>query len=266
MLTIGLVGCGVIGSRLASEIQNRFRTKARLIGVCDKEPHKARLLGRTLRPPVPVLTKKQIVSRSRLILETASAQAVGEILPEIVKQRKALLTLSASGLLRYPRLLQKAVKAQIPLYVPSGALAGLDGVKAGRVGKLISVTLKTRKPPRALIGAPGVGKMNLLSLKRPRLIFSGSASRAISLFPQNINVAATLALAGIGAKRTRVQIIADPSLRTNIHEITVVGQFGRLIARTENRPSKENPKTSQLAVDSAVTTLRQILDPFRIGT
>ncbi len=167
-----------------------------------------------------------------------------------------------------PGRLREAVRKGIPLYLPSGALAGLDGIKAAASGHLRSVTLTTRKPPRSLAGAPGIlrRKIRLDKLRKPMVVFQGSARQAAKEFPQNINVAATLALAGVGAARTRVKIIADPGIRTNIHEVEAVGDFGRLTARTENRPSPANPKSSLLAVRSAVATLRQILNPLKVGT
>ena len=178
------------------------------------------------------------------------------------------MILSSGGLLQHTGLLRRAAARKVPVYLPSGALVGLDGIKAASMGRLKSVTLTTRKPPSSFAGAPGVTrrKVRLSDIRTPRVLFQGSASRAVEDFPQNINVAATLALAGIGAKRTRVRIIADPAVRNNVHEIEAVGSFGRFAAVTENRPSPENPKTSQLAVLSAVATLNQILQPVKAGT
>ena len=225
-------------------------------------------LSARLKPAVPILNPKTLISRADLLIEAASPEAVAEILPQVIRRRKSLMALSAGGLLQNPRLIRKAAASGTPIYLPSGALAGLDAVKAARVGKLRSVTLTTRKSPKALAGAPGITrrKINLSSLKKPRVVFSGTALQAVADFPKNINVAATLALAGAGAARTRVKIVAEPGSHTNVHEVTAVGSFGKLTVRTENKPSRENPKTSQLAVYSAIATLRQILQPLRIGT
>ena len=268
MVTIGLVGCGTIGTKLAQEIQRRFKGIARLIGFYDHDPQKAARLSRRFHPAVPFLFPKQIIARCDLLIEAASAQAVEELLLEVIRQRKSILIMSTGGLLRHQALLRKAHHRRIPVYLPSGALVGLDGVKAGAIGKIRSVTLTTRKPPAAFTGAPAViqKKISLSSIRRPRLLFQGTAQKAVAAFPQNINVAATLALAGVGPKKTRVRIIADPTIHENIHEIEAQGEFGRFIARTENRPARENPKTSRLAVFSAVATLQQILQPVRVGT
>ncbi|MBI3323533.1 MAG: aspartate dehydrogenase [Candidatus Omnitrophica bacterium] len=268
MLRIGIVGCGAIGSQLAREIQRRFARTARLIGVHDIHIEKARKLGSSLHPRVPALGAGEIVRRSSLILEAASPGAVEQFLPETVRRRKSTLILSSGGLLTQGRWLRRAAAQGVPVYVPSGAILGLDGIRAAAVGRLKSVTLTTRKPPRAFRGAPGLARRKIRpeQIRAPRVLFQGSAGRAAALFPQNINVAATLALAGIGPKRTRVRIIADPRARANIHEIEATGDFGKLFIRAQNRASARNPKTSQLAIQSAVVLLGQILRPVRIGS
>ena len=267
-MTIGLVGCGTIGCRLAEEIRTRFRGTARLIGIYDRHPEAVRRLARRFHPPLPILSPKQLIARSQLLIEAASTQAVGELLPEVIRRRKAMLVMSTGGLLEHPELLRRAAARSIPIYLPSGALCGLDGIKAASMGKLRSVTLTTRKPPRAFRGAPGIKRrrIRLSGIRAPRLLFEGPASKAVASFPQNVNVAATLALAGLGPQQTRVRLIADPGTRKNIHEIEATGTFGRLTVRTENRPSRENPKTSELAVLSAIAMLKQILQPLKVGT
>ena len=239
-----------------------------MIGVHDAQPSEARRLSRSLRPSVPVLPLETLARRSDLLIEAASGKAAAGLLPVLIRRRRAALMLSTGGLLSQPDRLRTLARKGIPLYLPSGALAGLDAVKAAASGRLRSVTLTTRKSPRSLAGAPGIlrRKIRLEKLRKPTVVFRGSALRAAKEFPQNINVAATLALAGLGAIRTRVKIIADPGLRTNIHEVEAVGDFGRLTTRTENLPSPKNPKSSLLAVRSAAATLKQILNPLKVGT
>lgn len=208
-----------------------------------------------------------LIRRSDLVIEATSASAAGAIVTDALTAGRRVIAMSVGGLLplvaRLPRLLARGGE----LHVPTGAIAGLDAIKAARCGRLRRVTLTTRKPPRALQGAPGLRHPSRLrALTRPVTIFSGPASRAVKQFPQNINVAATLALAGLGASRTQVRIIADPTVRRNVHEIEAVGSFGRLTVRTENVPSARNPKTSELAVLSAQATLQQLASPWRVGT
>lgn len=256
---IGLVGCGAIGTYLAMEIRRRFKKTARLIGVCDRNPLAAKKLNQRLSRRVPRLSLPALIRASDLIVEAASPQAVPELLSWVIRFRKEVMVLSTGGLLQKPDLLKKARRLRVPIHLPSGAVAGIDGLKAHAMGKIRRVVLTTRKPLRALPLVPGAAA-------RPRGLFRGSARRAVLALPANLNVAATLSLAGVGSTRTQVRVIADPGIRHNVHEVEVVGEAGRLISRTENRPMKDNPRTSLLAAFSAVATLQEILEPIRVGT
>jgi aspartate dehydrogenase len=173
--------------------------------------------------------------------------------------------MSVGGLLLDRRWQRAASRSRARLYVPSGALAGLDAVKAMAVGRIRRMQLTTRKPPRALADAPYVHRtrLRLDRLRRPRRIFEGSARAAIRAFPQNTNIASTLTLAG--GRQARVRVVADPTIRRNVHELKVEGDCGRITCAIESRPSA-NPKTSELAVRSAIATLGRIFDPVVIGT
>jgi aspartate dehydrogenase len=128
--------------------------------------------------------------------------------------------------------------------------------------------LKTRKPPRGLKGAAYIEKneIDLTAIEKPKVLYEGPAKEACRLFPENVNVASALSLAGIGSEKTRVQIIVDPTITENIHEIHVRGEFGKLTVLTENVVSSLNPKTSALAVLSAIATLKSIIENLQIGT
>jgi aspartate dehydrogenase len=156
----------------------------------------------------------------------------------------------------------------VKIHVPSGAIVGLDAVKGAAQGRLERVVLTSRKPPLAYAGAPDVVArgIKLEDLREPLVLYEGPAREAVVRFPANVNVAAALSLAGLGADRTLVRVVADPGVERNVHEIELEGDFGRLLTRTENVPAPENPKTSYLACLSAVSTLRAISDPVRIGT
>lgn len=245
---------------LARALQRPSRRRAfTLVGLHDRDPGKATQLARLLRGRVPVLPLSMLIRRSALVIEAASAAAAPAIVARALRARRDVLAMSAGGLLpraaRWRRLAARGGR----LVIPSGAIAGLDGIKAARCGTLRRVVLTTRKPPAAFPGIPR-------GRRGPVVLFRGSAARAVRCFPQNINVAATLALAGLGATRTRVTIIADPAVRRNIHEIKAEGSFGRLTVRVENIPSRQNPKTSELAILSALATIQQLAHPWRVGT
>jgi len=161
-----------------------------------------------------------------------------------------------------------AEKTGRKVYIPSGAIVGLDNIKAAAVRPIEEVTLITKKPPRSFEGAPFITrrKINLSALNKPLLLFEGSAREAVKLFPKNVNVSASLSLAGIGPDRTKVKIIADPQTKSITHEIHVKGEFGEIMTRTFNKPFPENPKTSYIAALSAIATLRKICGNIIIGT
>lgn len=154
------------------------------------------------------------------------------------------------------------------IYIPTGAIAGIDAIRAVR-HLLDAVTLTTTKAPKALAGAPffETSGIKLDAIEDRTVIYEGSAADAVRKFPANVNVAAVLSLAGIGFEKTRVRIVADPAFTTNQHEITATGSFGTFQFTVNNVPSPGNPKTSYLAVLSAIECLRSICNGgMRIGS
>ena len=151
--------------------------------------------------------------------------------------------------------------------MPSGAIAGLDGVKGACLGAITSVTMETRKPPAGLAGAPWVveRRIDLAAIREETLIFEGPATEACRAFPANVNVLAALSLVGVGPERTRIKIFAAPGQKMNRHRITVEGEFGRLAVEVENVPS-ENPRTGKLSCLSTIALLRELGATLRVGT
>ena len=268
MVRVGLVGCGTIGSRLAVALERRYGRHARLIALHDVHRANAARLQRRLSSRPPLVSLPVLIRRSDCVLEAASAGIAGEVAWRALRAHRHALIMSVGGLLLDPRWRRALPRTRGTLHVPSGALAGLDGIKAMAAGRLTRVTLTTRKPPRALADAPYVKRrrLSLARLRRPALIFEGSARQAIAAFPQNTNVAAALALAaGRRGPSLRVRVVADPALRRNVHEIVVEGDGGRIACAIESRPSA-NPKTSELAVRSAIVTLDRLFGRVHIGT
>jgi aspartate dehydrogenase len=152
------------------------------------------------------------------------------------------------------------------IFVPSGAVAGLDAMKGAREGGITSVTMETRKPPRGLAGAPWIveRRIDLDAIRSETLVFEGPATEAVRAFPANVNVVAAVSLATVGPERTRIRIYAVPGQRRNQHRITVEGEFGRLFVEIENEPS-ENPRTGRLSYLSAIAMLRELGAPVQVG-
>ncbi len=266
-MKIGIVGCGVIGRELAQAIDREIE-EAQLVALTDINEEKAKELAGSLKEKPEILPLDELIERSDLIIEAASKDVVPSLARKVIDRGKDIMIMSVGGLLGNEDILDLAKEKDCKIYLPSGALAGLDGVKSASIGRIDSVTLTTRKPPEGLKGAPYIkrNKIDLDAITKEKVIFEGSATEAVEGFPQNINVSATLSLAGIGAEKTKVRIIADPNLKRNIHEIEVKGEFGRLISRTENLPSPKNPKTSYLACLSAIATLKGIVSSIKVGT
>jgi aspartate dehydrogenase len=168
----------------------------------------------------------------------------------------------------FERLKTVAKKNDRKVYLPSGAVAGIDAIKAAALVGLDEVLLTTKKPPAGLKGAPYIEErgIDLENINEATLIYEGPAEEAVMFFPANVNVAAVLSLAGVGEKKTRVKIIADPAIHTNQHEIKVKGAFGQMTCLTKNLPCPDNPKTSYLAALSAIKTLEKISAEVLIGT
>ncbi len=193
-----------------------------------------------------------------LVVEAASQEAVRQYAEDILRRKQSLMVMSVGAFVDiklFGRLKRLAAENGVRLVLPSGAIAGLDGIKSAGVGEIQEVVLTTTKPPK------GLG----LEVNECTIVFEGPSSEAVRKFPKNVNIAATLSLAGIGFERTRVRIIADPGATSNQHEIYVRGEFGELSAKVKNVPSPQNPRTSYLAAMSAVSAIRRFRDPVVIG-
>ncbi len=269
---IGIIGCGVIGSQLVKSIQSEtyrqeFDKKAKLVALCDLDEQKPRRLCKEFSLSVSICGVTEVIRKSDLIIEAASAEIAGEVAERCLKKGKDVLIMSGGGLLGREDILELAEQKKSHLYIPSGALAGFDAAKAAGLGRIFSAVLITRKPPKGLEGAPYVleNKIDLTDIKKERIIFSGNVMEAEKAFPQNINVAAGLSLA-LDYREITVKIITSPQFKTNSHQLILKGEFGELAIKTDNFPSPDNPKTSYLAVLSAIATLRDILGYVRVGT
>jgi aspartate dehydrogenase len=272
MLKVGVVGCGAIGTTLCKAITRGNIEGVKLVSVFDKHITQSEALAESLHCTPEVETPQQMAEHVDLIIECASTRAVPEVATTALTNGCSVMIMSVGALtdntLR-EKLVALAKKHKSKIYIPSGAVVGIDGIKAANIAGINRITLKTRKPPESLKDAPYVQEKNikLANIKKETLIFTGNVDEAIAAFPANINVAAILSLAaGPEKSNIQVEIYADPSLKRNIHEITVEGSFGRFTATIENVPSPTNPKTSYLAALSAIATLKQITNPLQTGT
>ena len=259
---IGIVGCGTIGSYVARAIGDGKVPGANLVGLADLDLAKAEELAGSLPVEVPVLETEEVIRRAELVLEAAAGPAVPELIPLCQQHDADLMVMSVGGFALDETLVDQVRAGPIRVLIPSGAIAGLDALRSAMSGRVDRVTLTTRKPPLGLAGAPHVSErqIDLSILREETVIFSGPARDAIKAFPKNVNVAVAVSLMGVGLDSTTVRVVCGPTLRSNVHELEVLGEFGKMTARTDNKPSEANPKTSALAAFSAVAMIRKYLD------
>jgi aspartate dehydrogenase len=273
--SVGLIGCGTVGTHLALAIESGSIANASLAGLFDIVDGNAKNLKSKLKssPEVYLDFDSFVGSTADIIIEAASQQAVREFGKPIIQASKDLMIMSVGALadrIFLAELLDLAAvrKGHSRIYVPTGAIAGIDAIRSVRQ-LLDSITLTTTKSPKALAGAPffATRKINLDTITKITEIYQGSAAEAVTLFPANVNVAAVLSLAGIGADKTKVRVVVDPQATTNQHEIVASGSFGDIKITVNNVTAPGNPKTSFLAVLSAIECLRSICDDaIRIGS
>ncbi|MAH21606.1 MAG: aspartate dehydrogenase [Thaumarchaeota archaeon] len=275
MIHAGMIGCGAIGTTLAGAIQDGKAGDVHLDVVYDVLPESASQLVvkfNAEKPHIAANIGEFLDHRGiTLVIEAAGQQVAKEMVPMALKAGKNVMLMSV-GALADPALLDEIYRTAsavgLKVYVPSGAITGLDGVKAALIAGIDDAMIVSSKPPEALRGAPFIVEngIELDKVKSRQKIFEGNALEAARGFPQNLNVAISLSLAGIGPSKTKVVLVADPSLKKNVHEITVRGPFGVVTAKTENSALPGNPKTSWLAALSAIRKLRDLSEPISMGT
>jgi len=266
---IALIGCGAIGNFILRKLGDF--SLIRTVYVLDHNFYRAKVMEERYPKAVAVQELKGILDECKLVVEAASGDAVRTYGTTILTHGVDFMVMS-SGAFADTTLFQKltklAYKNECRLFIPSGAVGGLDALKSAKVCEVELVELTTTKPIEGLQGSPYLEakKIDLTAITGPTLIFEGNALEAIRAFPKNINVAITLSLAGFGPERTRVRIVADPTIEMNQHTLRVAGEFGEMECTLKNRPFPENSKSSFLAALSAVATIRKAVENLRIGT
>ena len=264
--SIGIVGCGAIGQSLLRAADSG-QMNVPVAGVTSRDAGRALKFLSSLDSPPPYLDRAELISRSDLLVETAGGHVIPGLARETFAAGKDLMVISIGALLENPEIIEEARKTGCRLLAPSGAIAGLDGIKSACAGQVDHVTMVSRKPPAALEGAPYLVEngISLEGLEEEMEVFSGTAREAVKGFPANLNVSAAVSLAGLGPDETQVKMVAVPGLERNCHDIEVVGEFGVLRVHIENIPS-ENPRTGRLTALSIIRSVQDAVDPFRIGT
>jgi aspartate dehydrogenase len=254
-LRVGLIGLGTIGSGVLRLLQPADDVE--VVGVLVRTER----AGRT---PHTLTTLDALLSLAPdVVVEVAGHQALRCHGPGVLRAGVDLIVLSV-GALADPCVEAELVAAarigRSRALVASGAIGGLDALASAAVGGLDRVTHTTRKPARALLGAEEAA-----ALAEPRELFRGTAREGVLRFPENVNVAAAVSLAGIGLDRTELCVIADPSLTRNTHEVVAEGTFGQLRFEIQGIPSEANPRTGRIVAMNVVSTLRRLRAPLVVG-
>lgn len=188
-----------------------------------------------------------------LVIECARQPVLRDLGPRVLASGKCLLVTSV-GALAEPSTQNMIVEAArtggAQLFIPAGALAGIDALAAATQIGVNHVRYQRRAPPSTWVKSGAINTGDLVGLQAPRPVFEGSAREAAIRYPKNANVAATIALAGIGFDRTHVTLLADPSVTCNVHSIEAEGAFGRFHAEIAAHPISADSTSSGIVAGS----------------
>lgn len=261
VLKFALIGFGAIGQALASHLKAEVNLRLVQVIVSPASLEATQMICAHMAPYAKVLSDLNLDSGERpdFVVECAGHEAVASHVVAALGAGVPCIMASV-GALHDTALLQRLDSASreggTRLQLVAGAIGAIDALAAASVGGLDEVRYVGRKPPLSWKGTPAEQAFDLAHLKAPTTIFVGLARQAALEYPKNANVAATVSLAGIGLDRTQVQLVADPSVTSNVHTIMARGAFGRLELTMENLPLVSNPKTSALTVYSLVRAIK----------
>jgi aspartate dehydrogenase len=269
-MRIGIIGGGVIARLvLAHRAELGGVEVAGILG--RSEAARGRPLAADFGVPFVTSLDALVALKPDAVVEAASHEAVRQYAAPLLEAGIPVIVLSGGALcddaLR-ARLERLAAEKRALLYVPSGGIGALDALKAACAAGVDEVEIAVTKPPAAWTGIPYVEHLgvDLNRLAGATTLFEGTAREGVPHFPANVNIAAVLALAGIGFDRTRLKVVADPALKLNTHSITVRGRTGTISVKFESVPSPDNPRTALLACYSALAAIRAFGSPVRYGT
>jgi aspartate dehydrogenase len=265
-LNVGIAGLGAVGLEVAKRLIVGV-PGLRLAAVAVRDANKARRALPQIGNVIPVCKATELADHCDIVVECLPPALFREVAISAIDKGRIFMPLSVAQLLEHGDLVDRARKNGARILVPTGALIGLDAVRAAAEGTIHSVKMVTRKPPAGLEGAPYLRDkgISVSGLKEALKVFDGSAREGARGFPTNVNVAAALSLAGIGPDRTRLEIWADPGVTRNTHTITVDADTARFTMTIENIPS-DNPRTGKSVAPSTVAALRALVSELKVGT
>jgi aspartate dehydrogenase len=266
-LRVGLAGLGGVGLEVARKLIDGAVPGLVLAAVSVRDADKARRNLPQLGDMIALRSYDALAHDCDIVVECLPPEHFRDIAISAIDKGRLFMPLSVAQLLDNWDLVARAKENGARILVPTGALIGLDAVRAAAEGNITSVTMITRKPPGGLEGAPHLVNNNISvkDLKQPLKVFDGSARDGARGFPANVNVAAALSLAGIGPDKTRLEIWADPALTRNTHRIEVESEVARFSMSIEGVPSA-NPRTGKIVALSTLAALRGLVSELKVGT
>lgn len=266
-MKVGIAGFGTIGKPVAAALHKGI-DGLELAAICSRDRDKARANMEGICDPVPLVGPVELAEMCDVVVECVPKAAFRDIAEPALKAGRTFITVSGAGLLIHPDIVDIAAAHGAQIVLATGALLGLDAVRAAAEGEIHEVRMITRKPPFSLVGAPHLEEIGISidNLDAPLKVFEGTAREGAAGFPANVNVAAALGLAGIGPDRTTLEIWADPALERNTHRIEVEADSARFSLSIENVPSPENPGTGKITALSVIAALRALTAPLKVGS
>ncbi|MBC8337699.1 MAG: aspartate dehydrogenase [Alphaproteobacteria bacterium] len=271
VLKVGIGGLGTVGLPVAKWLDEEAGAGAEglaLAAVSAFNLERAGVRVEAFKTSVPVVGLAELAELCDVIVECAPPENFLDIAEPALRAGRIFVPLSVTSLLKHLDLIDLARETGGRIIVPTGAILGLDAVRAASLGTVHSVTMVTRKPPGGLKKAPFVIELGLDmdGLTEATLLYEGPVTEAAAKFPANVNVAVALSLAGIGPDKTDYQVWADPGVRHNTHTIKVDADTASFEMTIANVPNEENPATGQIVCLSVIETLRGLVTPFKVGT
>ncbi len=265
-LRVGLAGMGAVGLDVARRLQAGIPGLV-LAAVSVRDVEKAKRGLPQVGDSIPVRKATELANDCDIVVECLPPAVFREVALSVIDKGKLFMPLSVAQLLTHDDLVARARETGARILVPTGALIGLDAVRAAAEGNIRSVRMTTRKPPPGLAGAPYLVERGISvdNLDKPLKVFDGTAREGAKGFPTNVNVAAALSLAGIGPDRTHLEIWADPTVTMNTHSISVESDIARFSMTMENTPS-ENPRTGRIVAPSTIAALRGLVSELKVGS
>lgn len=266
--TVALAGLGAIGMRVARALDQGEIAGMSLTAVSAGDLERARTRVADFSAPPLVVEATDLATHADIVIEGAPKAIFEPLARSVIEAGRIFMPLSCGALLDHMELVDRAAETGGRIIVPTGAIIGLDTIRAMAVEDLRKVTLTTRKPPRGLAGAPHLVDNNISveGLTEAKLVFKGTAREAAIGFPANVNVAAALSLAGIGPDRTTIEVWADPAVDRNHQSVRAVSNSGECEMQIRNIPTEENPRTGRITALSVIACLQRMTAPLVAGT